>query len=213
MAVLWRCAVLSLVVAFSYRPFSMEQPTGSLGWWEEVLFPFTSLIWWGDWFGVKSLAMLFGVALLASWLTAHWALRPEAGGSGSARDWLRKAKGGVRRQGGGRQVAGILWRSALVSLVVALIAPAITMPLEAAGLEGRPVATFPDSAGGRAQLGFEPFEHWWGPYVYPFQRPDMGHWWIQASQTLFLLGSIASVGAVAWLSRSRLPRGPDGPEQ
>lgn len=77
----------------------------------------------------------------------------------------------------------ILWRCAVVSLVVALIAPAFTIEL----------------AGG--------FEHWWDRLLIPFRGPDYAWFWLQNVAAMFAAVLAASGLSAAWVFRARTASG------
>jgi hypothetical protein len=206
MAVLWRCAVVSLVVALAYQPFTVQTAGPGFSWWDLLYGIFTSWAWAASF--LEQAAILFPILLLTSWLSVTWIRRsaPEVEGKGPNASMLSRL--------GGKQGAWYaLGRIALVCLAVALIAPAITMPLAASGLEERPVPSFPDSPGGEIRPHFEPWEHWWERFLYPFQLRGAWRFYLEASGVVFVLGvlgSLVSVGWVGWkggVTNKPLPKG------
>ncbi|SCY64795.1 hypothetical protein [Thiohalorhabdus denitrificans] len=199
MTVLWRCVVVSLVVAVAYQPFTVLPASPSFSRWDLLINTLTHWPWAASF--LKHIAVLFSVTLLAGWLSVKWVLSSQpfsAGGRGGG------ASPDLQRFGGKQGLLRALGGIALVCLVVALVAPAVTMPLAAADLGGRPMVSLSDSPAGEARFSFAPFEHWWERFLYPFQVPGALWFWLDASKVFFLNGLVASAVSALWVYRAGL---------
>jgi len=70
MSILWRCAVVSLVVALIAPAFTIEVKEGFEHWWDRLLIPFRGPNY--AWFWFQNFAAMFVTVLVTSGLSAVW---------------------------------------------------------------------------------------------------------------------------------------------
>lgn len=198
MAILWRCAVVSLVVAFFYQPFTLRMYGLNSSWWEQLTYPFWSLAW--GWFGFQHLVTLFVVGLLTGCLTARWVAQSQPS-TGSCREvprlqtpiWSAERRGTLK---------GLFW-ILLISLLVALLAPLVTMPLSIISLGEIPVPKNPDVPFGPGNISMRPVESWWDPILATFRIPGVLGKWVMNSRVFFPVAFFSGLVSVIWVRSGR----------
>jgi len=199
MAVLWRCAVASFVVALFYQPFTLQMYGLNGSWWEQLTYPFWSLAW--GWFGLQHLATLFVVGLLTSWLTARWVGQSQSS-TGTRREApnLQTPNWRAEKRGPLKSLFWIL----LISLLVALLAPLVTMPLSIISLGEIPVPKDPDAPFGPGNISSRPFESWWDPILSTFRIPGVLGKWAMNSKVFFPGAVFSGLISAVWPKNGRL---------
>jgi len=96
-----------------------------------------------------------------------------------------------------------LGRCALVSLVVALVAPFLNVALGIGEPGASPFISLPEPGGGQITLKFQDTGPWWERLFEQLRRPELWEAWSKAALAFFVAAFVASIVSVQWGRRRR----------